>query len=190
MGDSGGEKMGSSIERRKRIGKILVLLLASGSLLGISPLTATAAPGDPTVEITVEVTDSTPEPTPDPTPPECTPAPAPAIWAPALMTSATNVFDLFTTPPSTGTFTVDLNFMAGYDPGCEVAYPVTGTVLSTWASTSSPQLTLSSLDCEFGCDAFLSAPAGAGGQIEGEYRIPNEVGTAIGTLTITWTPDS
>lgn len=34
--------MGTRIKRRKRIGKVLVLLLASGSLLGISPLTAMA----------------------------------------------------------------------------------------------------------------------------------------------------
>jgi hypothetical protein len=174
--------MGTSIKKRKRIGKILVLLLASGSLLGISPLTATAAPpGDPTLDITVTVTDSTPPPD------EC--IPDPASWSP-VTTDINESLDLAFPPSLIPTFTVFLNFESGYDIGCDEDYPVTGTVVSTWVSTSDPLLSLTSLDCEFGCDAFLRAPAGVGGQIDGEYILPTEVGTATGTLTITWTPES
>ena len=174
--------MGTSIKRRKRIGKVLVLLLASGSLLGISPLTATAAPpGDPTLDITVTVTDSTPPP------PEC--FPDPASWSP-VTTDINESLDLFSPPSFSTTFTVFLNFYSGYDAACDDAYPVTGNLLTTWVSTSDPLLSLTSLDCQSSCDAFLRAPAGSGGQIDGEYILPTEVGTATGTLTITWTPVS
>jgi hypothetical protein len=153
-------------------------------LLGISPLTATAAPpGDPTLVITVTVTDSTP------LPPEC--IPDPADWSPDT-TDINESLDLFSPPSFSTTFTVFLNFYSGYDAACDDAYLVTGNLLSTWVSTSDPPLNLEpdSLDCEIICDAFERAPAGSGGQIDGVYILPTEVGTATGTLTITWTPES
>jgi hypothetical protein len=174
-----GEDMGTRIKSRKRIGKILVLLLASGSMLGISPLTAMAED----FTITVVVEDNTPPG------PEC--SADPARWGPVFRGIERIDVDLSTSPPPTQTFSVDLNFYSGFDPACDIDYPVTGTLVSTWASTSTPPLNLSpgSLDCYSSCVAFDMAPAGFGGEIEGDYIIPNEVGTAVGILSIIWTPE-
>lgn len=173
--------MGTRIKRRKRIGKILALLLASCSLLGISPLTATAAPGGTPFDTTVVVTDSTPE--------ECVPIPDPATWSPALFTPASIDLDLALTPSLTQTVTVDLGFMSGVDSCVGGGIPPTGTVLSVWSS-STLLLVEGSLSCQApaSCLPEEFAPAGAGGQVTGQYTVPGTIGSYSGTLTITWTP--
>jgi len=170
--------MGTSIKRRKRIGKILVLLLASGSLLGISPLTAMAADSD--VTITVTVSDSS-------TPP-CTPTEVPATWTPSN-TPITETFDLNMAPPATQGFTVILGFMDGYDPGCDTTYEPTGDISSSFVPNPDTGLVLASMECLDGpCDAATVSNDGFGGELSGAFNVPNTTGTYDGTLTITWTP--
>ena len=168
--------MGTSIKRRKRIGKVLVLLLASGSLLGISPLTATAAEPPHGVDITVTVNGT----------PECTPVPQVATWFPA--TSIMGTFDLDFVTPLTEAFTVALGFMDGTDamacPGSP-SYPPTGDVVASFASDAENGLTLASMTCQgiTPCDADTT------GEISGAYNVPQTTGIYGATITITWTPE-
>jgi hypothetical protein len=172
--------MGTSIKRRKRIGKILVLLLASGSLLGISPLTATAAPPPNEVDITVTVTGT----------PECIPDPQDATWLLATSTIM-GTFDLDFGTPSTEAFTVALGFMDGTDamacPGSP-SYPPTGDVVASFASDAENGLNLESMTCQGidPCDA--EELSDATGEISGAYYVPQTIGSYGATITITWTP--
>jgi hypothetical protein len=175
--------MGTSIKRRKRIGKVLVLLLASGSLLGISPLTATAAPPlneVDIVDITVTVTGT----------PECIPVPQDATWLVAT-SPIMGTFDLDGDTPLTGAFTVALGFMDGFDaiacPGSP-SYPPTGDVVASFASDAENGLTLASMTCQGidPCDAELLSDTT--GEIAGAYNVPQTIGIYGATITITWTP--
>jgi hypothetical protein len=172
--------MGTSIKRRKRIGKILVLLLASGSLLGISPLTATAAAPSNDVDITVTVTGT----------PECIPDPQDATWLLATSTIM-GTFDLDFGTPLTEAFTVALGFMDGTDAmAClgSPSYPPTGDVVASFASDAENGLTLASMTCQGiePCDA--EELSDTTGEISGAYNVPQTIGSYGATITITWTP--
>ena len=179
--------MGTSIKRRKRIGKILVLLLASGSLIGISPLTAMAD----TWTVVVEIEDTT-------TPP-CSPSIVDPTWGPGGTVNydaANNTADLNTLGINYRT-TVPFNVTLGFQPGsdtnnCDPAeqYLPTGSVNSSW--TSSDGLELTELDCMTPCTASILYTDNDidGGVVAGSVTVPESEGIFEGTLTITWTPES
>jgi hypothetical protein len=169
--------MGTSIKRRKRIGKILVLLLASGSLLGISPLAAMAAD----VVITVTVDDNTPDT------PECSMVDIPD-WSPNE-TPITGLYDLAdpSLAPTQG-FVVFLNFSDGFDD-CAMNYEPAGDVRSSFLPAPDTGLNLSSMEClDAPCDATDLSNDGNFGELSGAFFVPATTGTYSGTLTITWTP--
>jgi hypothetical protein len=180
--------MGTSIKKRKRIGKILVLLLASGSLIGISPLTAMAE----TWTVVVEIEDTT-------TPP-CSPSIVDPIWGPEGTVNydfANNTADLNPAGIDYRT-TVPFNVTLGFQPGsdsnnCDPAeqYLPTGSVNSSWVSSDALELTTLACGME-ACTASILYTDNdiAGGVVAGSVTVPGRVGTFEGTLTITWTPVS
>lgn len=176
--------MSANSKRRKRIGKVLVLLLGSGSLLGISPLTAAADEPTPPVDINVSIEGTPP-------PPGCTPDPGPASWLPA--TTITHAYDLDAGAlPETANFTAALGFIAGIDrAGCEgsPSYPPTGVVVATFFPDMSNGLTLASMTCQpvGGCSAStLSAGPNA---ITGAYEVPETIGNYGALIQLSWTPE-
>jgi hypothetical protein len=174
--------MGISIERRKRIGKVLVLLLSSGSFLGISPLTAMAVESED-FPITVTVSDSS-------TPP-CDPTVVPATWLPSMTPIFTAPLDVATTDPFplTENFTVSLGFMDGFDPGCNTTYEPTGEISSSFVPNPDTGLVLESMEClEEPCVLATVPNDASDGELSGEFNVPQTAGTYDGTLTITWTP--
>jgi len=173
--------MGTSIKSRKRIGKILVLLLASGSLLGISPLTAMAAE----VIISVTTVDNTPD-TPDT--PGCSMVDFPD-WSPNEET-ITELYDLAdpSLAPTQG-FVVFLNFRDGFDDCAEIYEPA-GDVLSSFLPAPDTGLELSSMEClGTPCDATDLSNDLYSGELSGAFYVPATTGTYSGTLTITWIPE-
>jgi hypothetical protein len=172
--------MGTRIKRRKRIGKILVLLLASGSLLGISPLTATAAAPSNDVDITVTVTGT----------PECIPDPQDATWLLATSTIM-ETFNLDIGTPETEAFTVALGFMDGIDamacPGSP-SYPPTGDVVASWASDAVNGLNLDTMTCQGTDPCNAEELSDDPDEISGAYYVPQTIGSYGATITITWTP--
>ncbi len=173
--------MGTSIKTRKRIGKVLVLLLASGSLLGISPLTAMAADSED-VLITVTVTGT----------PECIPVPQPATWLVATSVIM-GMFDLDVGTSETENFTVALGFMDGTDanlcPGSP-SYPPTGDVVASFGPTAGlDDLNLASMLCQANTPCDAEGLSDTTGEITGAYYIPQMIGDYGATISITWTPD-
>jgi hypothetical protein len=178
--------MSANSKRRKRIGKVLVLLLASGSLLGISPLTAVA--DEPPMPVAVEI-DVSVQGTPPP--PECTPDPGPATWLPATST-ITDTYNLDEGPlPSTANFAVPLGFIAGIDRQlCDgsPSYPPTGVVVANFYPDMTNGLTLDSMTCQplEGCEAnTLSVGPNA---ITGAYNVPRTIGNYGALINLSWTP--
>lgn len=171
------------IKRRKRIGKILVLLLASGSLLGISPLTAMADTW--TVVVVVE----------DSTPPACVPDITPADWSPDPIVSypGGNTVDL-AEPDIVTSFAVTLGLSEGSDMMCSTDVPLTGTIVASFSSAQGLSLVDDSLTCPASLDPlctadFMSGGPG-GGTISGQIAMPitETEGNLSGELTVTWTP--
>ena len=180
--------MGTSIKKRKRSGKILVLLLASGSLIGISPLTAMADTW--TVEVEIE----------DTTTPPCSPSLVAPNWSPGGTVNydaANNTADLNRIGINYRT-TVPFNVTLGFQPGSDTntcdpteQYLPTGSVNSSWSSSDGLQLTtLACLMTSCTASILYTDNTPAGGVVAGSVTVPESVGTFEGTLTITWTPVS
>jgi hypothetical protein len=165
--------------------KILVALLALGSLFGVS--SAVALTEDFTVSVVV--TDSTPG--------SCTPEIALASWSPDPVVNygmgLDNSADLYSSDINYRTsvpFEVELGFVPGSDGNnCDPTadYKPSGTVTSSF--TSSQGLEISSLECSVSsCDASILYTDDLVGTVAGVLEIPSSVGTFAGILTVTWTP--
>jgi len=172
-------RFGGTVNNRSK--KILVALLALGSLFGISTVAAIA---DETSGWNIEVTVT------DSTPPSCSPTITPASWMPVEPLITTDV-DLMAPPPDL-TFYVYLGFADGSD-SCDALAVVepTGTVTTTYTPTVSPNdLGMAMLDCVSSCQAQTLSNDGYDGRLSASPNIPSTTGTFGGRLEVVWAPVS
>jgi hypothetical protein len=176
-------RFGGTVNNRSK--KILVALLALGSLFGIS--SAVALTQDFTVSVVV--TDSTPD--------NCTSNIQIASWSPDTVVDygigLDNSADLYSGDINYRTsvpFQVELGFAPGSDlNSCDPVadYRPSGTVTSSFSSSQGLQV--SSLECSMeSCDARILYTDDSVGTVAGALEIPSSVGTFAGILTVTWTP--
>jgi hypothetical protein len=166
---------------RKKLGQALVVLLASGSFLGLSALPATAEDST-TYTVDVYVTDTTyvcEDPTSDP------------YWIPD---GSVTYYDTEVNLEFSNTldFGVNLGFYAGYDPCDNVEIDPTGDIDATFVDLPTP-LSMNFLNCFENTCRAESLYANTSSMIDGSLLVDSATveldTTYYADLKVTWTLD-
>ena len=170
----------------KNLRRALTILLAFGTLAGLSAAPAMAAPTedlDPTFTIDINVTDTT-----------CVPDYTDPYWGPYLDIAGMQQQVDLADDPSPVTFEVTLAFFAGMDNNaCGLGdQPPSGDVYATLSLPAG--LELGSLDCDLTvvpCGAETLFDVGDTGKIAGSINVADDAVPALytATLQVVWTPE-